>query len=262
MSCGGGYSRLSSKNNKLNRYNFIKNSKEGAILIEFAFAVPILFSLIYYIQDLHHLKQMQDRMKFVATEIASILQNISQNRVNKTITLTDIKHAACAAYLSFFPGKTLYNSAFRTSPLGYSVSGHIYCVKGLDDGTASVLWCKRWHSAIETYAPASLTIQEKDRFRTLVNLGTNVAPSAIYKDLKIEKNEIKIIIEAASHCADNLKLPDGKTVAQSGGRAKVYGFYIYPFKGTFPDADGGSINFSSVVIFTPKPGLFSEVEPK
>ena len=246
MPYGGGYSDLSFKNNQLNRYIFIKNSKKGAILIEFAFAVPVLFSLMYYVNDLHHLKQIQNRMRFIATEISSILQNISQNRANKAISITDIKYAVVTAYLSFFPGKTFYNTAWETSPLGYSSSGLIYCVKGLADGKASVLWCKRWHSAAGTYVPLSLSIQERDA-RSLVNLGTSVAPSDIYKDLQIETGEIKIIIETATHCSTNYKLSNGKTVAQAGGRAKVYGFYVYPFSGPFADSAGGSVDFNSVV---------------
>ena len=184
-------------------------------------------------------------MKFVAMEMASILQNISQNRTNKTITITDIKYTVAAAYLSFFPGKTFYNTAPLESPLGYSSSGNIYCIKGFADGKACVLWARRWHSAEVTYEPSSVSITGRDS-RSLVKLGTNVAPSDIYKDLKINEGEIKIIIEAATHCYINRF--DAK---------KTFGFYIYPFKGIFE-----WIALPSVVIFTPKPGLFSENPPQ
>lgn len=66
------------------------NSK-GAVLIEFAFGVSVLTTLIFYMQDLYRARYLKERMKFVGTEIVNILQNISQNRSDKTITKADIR---------------------------------------------------------------------------------------------------------------------------------------------------------------------------
>lgn len=255
-------SNLLFRNNKLNQSCYIKNSEKGAILIEFVLAIPVIFSLIYYIQDLSHLRQMQEKMQFVATEISSMLQNVSQERMDKTVTLTDLKNVIGCAYLSFFPGDTQYSTAKNTLPLGYGPSGHIYCVRGESDDKASVLWCKRWNSAVVDYVPNSLIIEDERDARSLINLGENVSPSDIYEDLEIYEGEIKIIVEAATCCSESYKLSDGGTVVELGGRSKAYGFYVYPFKGAFSDKAGESISLNSVVIFTPKPGLFSETPPE
>lgn len=131
MPYGEKYSDLSSENNKLNHYNFIKNSKSGAILIEFAFAVPVLFSLIYYAHDLYLLKKTQTQVDFMAEIMANVIQNISQNRTDKQITRRDLSYARAAAGLTYYGGSTHYtvnNSDWR--PLGSSLEFYVYLVKG------------------------------------------------------------------------------------------------------------------------------------
>ena len=214
---------------------------------------------MYYVHDLYHLKRIQERLKFIAEEMVNILQNISQTRANKAITNSDIKYASAAAYLSFFPGKTFYNTSENTSPLGYSSSGQLYCVKGQAGGKASTLWSRRFTSSMTTFSPSSVTIQKERDGRSVINAGTDITASAIHKDLKIAEGEIKILLEVGIHCAygdRDYKFPNGKTIAEAGGLAKVLGFYVYPFK-----SNTEHVMLHEVVIFTPKPGTFDPNKP-
>jgi hypothetical protein len=54
--------------------------------------------------------------------MANILQNISQNRENKKITKDDVKYAVAAAYLSIYPGKTMYTISNNRNPFGHTSS--------------------------------------------------------------------------------------------------------------------------------------------
>jgi hypothetical protein len=187
---------------------------------------------------------MHKKLKFVAHEMANILQNVSQNRANRKIRSSDIKCAIAAAYLSIYPGKTMYTISGR-SPLEHTSSGHLYCVKGLENGNASVVWCVRWHSANDSPTPATITLGGRDS-RSIVNTGSDVSASSIYPDLHIQKGQIKIIVEIAFH----------HYTSRGISAPKSFGFFVLN-----PPSKWDNIYFNTVAIFTPKPELFDEIAP-
>jgi Flp pilus assembly protein TadG len=238
------------------------NNKIGAILIEFAFAVPILITIIYYVHDLPKCVRIQERMEFVAHEMVNMLQNCSQNRGDKKITKNDIKHAVAGAYLTVFPGKTMYTTSDRTAPLGYVSHGHVYAVRGNGNGTASVLWCIRFHNAYDCPSPSQIVLDLP--WNSLVKRLTNSIPSNIYPDLKIQGTELKIIVECTFHYIRvptcGYKFTDGRLCADVSSKT-AFGFLILTPPGISDSIRGGSY-FHSVVIFTPKSGLFDGIAPQ
>ena len=240
-----------------------KRSK-GAILIEFAFAAPIMIMLLYYIHDLVRLKRWQSQMQFVAHQMASMLQNVSQNRTSKTITRTDIKYIYVSSYLTIFPGTTQFVYREFVPTLGYTPMIWIYYVKGNADSTASVVWALRFHSADFPKEPNRIDCDSKNGQRAVVKNLKNVAPSKIYPSLKIQPGEVKIILECQIHYSQwsGYSFPDGRNCSQVSPR-EAFGFYVYPIAPTnIPGASNDSIYFPSVVIFSPRSGLFSETAPK
>jgi hypothetical protein len=117
-------------------------------------------------------------------------------------------------------------------------------VKGLENEKASVIWCTRWHSANDSPSPGKISLAGRDS-RSLVNTGSNVDPSKIYPDLRIQKGEVKILIEIAFHNYE-YNIP----------AKKAFGFFVLN-----PPKSGDNIYFNTVVIFTPKPGLFGDTAP-
>ena len=113
-------------------------------MIEFAFAVPIMIMLLYYIHDLVRLKRWQSQTQFVAHQMASMLQNISPNQPT-AVTKDNLRHIISAAYLSIFPGVTRFSTKSSTAPYGYTPIAWIYCIKGNSDSSASVVWFQRYH---------------------------------------------------------------------------------------------------------------------
>jgi hypothetical protein len=92
---------------------------------------------------------------------------------------------------------------------------------------------------------------------SVVNFSTNIAPSAIYPKLRINPNEKKIIVECCC-CYHKENGPDtfsdGRK-CQNVSPREAFGLYILS-----PKAKGEGY-FNSVIIFTPKPGLFDQNPP-
>ncbi len=242
----------------------IKNKTKGAILIEFAIGLPILFILILYIHDLTHYKKIKDKTEFIAYEMANLFQNVSQNRINKAITFNDCRYVTAAAYLTFYRGTAMYFPHKESG--GHFPHPIIYYVKGLDNGNASCIWRTQMHPSTNTTPSTMLGGPDYvDYLISAVRYKTNVPPAQIYPGLKIKPGEIKIIIDSfifyhTTHSAYG---------AKGLSPREVFGFKIITpkFRNRTTGGISGGCNqnsgfFNSVVIFTPKAGLFSETPPK
>ena len=248
------------ESNKLNQKTFIKNLAKGAILVEFAFAVPILFVIIYYLLDLAKIKQYDSRMEFVVRQMAQILQLVSNGR---PITQKHIKYAVGAAYLSFYPGTALYSTSGATGPYygpGFA-HGKIYYVVCDNGGKASVQWCMQWQLGGGTSRgtdPNSIAVSSiTEDARSLIRTKLSVTPSEIYPPLSMNPGEKKIILEAFIYFAPNTGYQ--KVGGKSWGSVQnEFGFYIISPK----PARTTEFYFDKVVMFSPRPGLFSETPPQ
>ena len=223
-----------------------------------------MITLLYYIHDLVKLKRLQSQVHFVAHQMASMLQNVSQNRTDKAITKNDIRHIASAAYLTIFPGITQFTATGKHDGyLGYNPMWYVICVKGNENSTASVVWVQRYFSCNDAINPE--TINQDSRIdRTITSNLQNVEPSRIHPNLKLEKNEIKIILECTIHYsqASSYSFADGRNCS-TVSPSKAFGFFVYPLAPPkTQDGKNDAIYFHSVVIFSPRPGLFSETAPK
>ncbi len=242
----------------------------GVILIEFAFCMPILIILLFYINDLVKIKRYYSQTEFVAQQFANIIQNISQKRENKKITVNDLKYTVALAYQTIYPGKTMFwqGSGNHFVHIPHPI---IYYVKGNNDGTATTVWGKPfWTNDSPVTSPATIKTEAQTSSHdiSLINMGTNLQPSQIYQTLKINPGEVKIIVEAIIF----FKTTDKDTSGKSGYTARdVFGcrsvspklWFNKNSSYTHIDAAGGLRGgyFNSVVIFTPKPGLFDETAP-
>jgi Flp pilus assembly protein TadG len=238
----------------------------GSVLVEFALAIPVFVAIIYYMHDLPKLAHVKKRMEFVAHEMVNILQNISQGRDNKKITLNDIRYAVSATYLSFYPGLTQYTTSPNTNIFGHARHGHVVCVKGLANGNADILWRVRFHGAENSPSPLTLTASEGTWGSSIYQPSSaNIAPSVIYPSLQIREGEIKILVECGFHyhaVRDYWRyyFTNGRYCADVSDTS-AFGFLILqnlPGDGTKNDGT----YFNSVVIFKPKSGLFSEIIPQ
>lgn len=167
----------------------------GSVLIEFAICMPVLIILLFYIHDLVKMKRYYSQTEFVAQQFANIIQNISQKRSDKKIKLLDLKHALATAWLTMYPGKTMYATSGSRHEFIHFPYVMVYYVKGVSGGKASCIW----EYSIYSYTNATPTWNDNgkgtsDLSYSHIRWGTNVTPSTIYPSLKISEGEEKIII--------------------------------------------------------------------
>ncbi|MDR0968279.1 MAG: hypothetical protein LBL99_01430, partial [Holosporaceae bacterium] len=94
--------------------------------------------------------------------------------------------------------------------------------------------------------------------RPTVNYKQNVAPSEIYPTLSIKSGQVKIIVEVNLIYSSGYKFGDGSSCGNVAPN-RAFGFWMLPLYGRVPNGDASY--FNTVVIFTPKPGLFNETKP-
>jgi hypothetical protein len=212
---------------------------KGGILVEFALAIPLLVTILYFALDAPKHSLMKSRMKNSAYFSASMIQNISQNRADKRVTKKDLAFIITSSLMNIFHGLKQFNLIDSSINHCFGLS-YIYYVKGLPNGKASVLWV--WDSGSMISTPTRSTgIGYGDNGYSIVRYKTNVNPQEIHKDLVINEEEIKIIIDIMLCSRNDRKL----------------GFYLLEPKGSTQ----AFCFFNTVTIFKPKPGLFSETPP-
>lgn len=213
---------------------------KGGILVEFALAVPVLAIILYYASDVPRYSRYKSQMKNSAYMAASMIQNISQDRNNKTISKKDLKIIGISSFLNHFNGLQQF-IPFQTY---YGLTFLLY-VKGLPDGKASVIWM--WDSNTPTQPPTTSSSTSHTTVNTYssstLNVKKNVDPHEIHKDLIIKEGEVKIILQQTINY---------------GFSDKKIGFYLLT-----PTGSGYSQKcyFHTTIIFSPRPGLFSETPP-
>ena len=249
-------SNKSQSNNKI-KFPKFKRFRAGIILIELAVAFPILLIALYYVHDLPKHAQIRRRVNFIGHQLAGMLQNVSQNRTNKRITVKDIQNSTVAAYLSHCPGISMHgigNTSYWTLPKGYFPALYMHYVKGLPNGNASQLWTV---TCFTFYPTPYSNLMRSQHGQSAVSFLSDVPPEQIYKDLRIKPGEYKIILECTFFYSDNCRFVDGRTYYDVPPR-KAFGFlFLNPKR----EGRAGNFYFTSYVIFTPKPGLFDENLP-
>ncbi|MDR1236311.1 MAG: hypothetical protein LBJ96_04870 [Holosporaceae bacterium] len=201
------------------------------IFIEFVFAIPILVAILYYLHDIPKAKRMYAKMDFCAHCAVNIMQNHG-----KKITRTDLAYMLCASALTIWPGNTMYSGALGYRPLCY-----LYYVVGTAHNKCSVKW--GWDSGLPGSRPGGNRGQiiVGSNGHSSVRFETNA--EKVYPSLKIEKGEVKVILDICCHLQTPYLL------------RKYFGFYVI----SVPTRSYSC--FHAVVIFTPKPGLFDETAP-
>ena len=216
---------------------------------------------MYYISDLAKMKRYYEQTKFSAEMMANMLQNVSQSRDNKAINKTDIQNAFTAAFFNIYPDNN-FSPIVRGHKHDHWCEIFVYYVKGNDNGTASVVWAYiisqfNFYNSINMPSQTAWQEREDSNDRSHINIKINSTPSSICPELTIKPGEIKIILEACiDYDAELYKLHNGNSTS-TVDYSKVLGFYVIKPRYT-SRTKGERACFNSVVIFTPKPGLFSE----
>ncbi len=220
--------------------------------------MPVLIILLFYINDLVRIKRYYSQTEFVAQQMANILQNISKTRTQKAITQNDLRYAFCAANVSMFPGTTIYTQDANYP--GYTTWVQIYRVVGAGSGKAKCtarLELSAWNGKSP---PRNIwyTCTSGDHAGSKIRYySSGVDPSVIWPMLKMSSgdntSEEKILIEVCLFTDSSIR-PAGKSTDKQ----------ILGLKLLTPSClinKQWCFYFHSVVIFTPRNGLFTNSCP-
>jgi len=232
-----------------------RSASRGVVLIEFAVCMPVLIILLFYINDLVRIKRYYSQTEFVGQQIANMIQNISKTRSadKRKITKEDLARIHCLAWQTVYPGTTMFYTNSR-HPFGHVPYTHLYYVRGEEEGKASCVFRLAVSNTGVTKPTdfiSKVNVYKDNHSGSKIRFLTNTLPSNIYPTLKINKGEKKIIVETLM--MRNTTWTNGAADKSTVGLHLVnppmtkYGEFRYMFR--------------SVVIFTPKPGLFDEDGP-
>lgn len=238
-----------------------RKSSAGAILIEFAFSVPVFLALIYYLHDVPKVNRYNEQMKFVSYQLAQILQTTSKYRTNKAITKRDLQYATDAAYLSIYPGTSMRSKKGPGGPFvgpGFP-HGFLYYVKCDASGRASVKWVLKYQYGGDPKTIGGV-FHVMTEARSRVKILNNAAPESIYSGLSMQPGEVKMLVSSIvfySPMSSTYEKVDGRRWSQSSSREE-FGFLFAhaPHNGV-----SDQFYFENVAVFAPSAGLFSETVP-
>jgi hypothetical protein len=216
-----------------------------------AIVIPVLIAILYYLYDVPKARRMHAQTKFCANCIANILQNI-----NHRVTRNDLKCVVAAACLTIYPGKTMYSTVYgnMVSVYGNCPVTDIFCVKK-KDGKNKILW-KLVLDVIEATVATEVRVYERKAPVSIVGLNLD--------DIPLENGEIKIIVHCYRYffASGNRCLAISNRSLYSVTARETFGFLVFNPKQSDRDSEdklGGF--FMNVVVFKPKPELFSETAP-
>jgi Flp pilus assembly protein TadG len=250
------------------------NKRYGSILIEFAFGIPVLVSILFLVMDAPKFYYLKYKVKNTAYMASSLLQR----GVERAIIRKDLSQIFSAAFFSHFPGTSQYyiNSQWA---MGYTKIAHVYYVVGSAKGKAQVKW--GWKSNEKASNPNDNgTIFNTSQSTSVVKfLSFASDPNSIYKHLSLDEDEARIIIDVGFYLIDTTTTKNGgngsdvasaedeidatastttdSTAGIAADAKKCMGFSLLPLRSS---ADASYFNF--VLVFTPKKGLFTETAPK
>ncbi len=242
----------------------IKNSlskmtdTRGSILIEFAVCMPVLIGLLFLINDFIREKSYRDKTDFVSLQMVNILQNIgyTDHEIGiNNLSQDRAKDAVALAYLSIYPGTTMYKKDASGHGLIHTPQVNIYCVSKdedeSDDISSSCVWGWRIRSIDSSTNPETLDCSDisADSNFSIINWKTNTNPTSIYPNLSVSKSTPKkMIVEASLHWEPNQSSASGRKVDASG---KVFGCFGHnPSSATSKKGYNYSF-FPAICTFTP-----------
>jgi hypothetical protein len=218
----------------------IKNRKKGAILIEFAFAIPTLIVIMYFLLDVPTSYRLVSKLQKISELYAGMLLNINKQNRSRSITVNDLKSISKGIGM-IFTG-IIGNSAYP-----YYLSTYITCIKGTGSGN---IFEKKWNIHIKNNLMDGTITNSIDHSYSTFDSNSDTFPtSGNIKNFKIQKDEIKLVVENV--------IWYGSTEPSRGFNSK---FYILTVPALIKN--GAKTFGDKHAIISPPDGLITDTAPK
>lgn len=229
-------------------HNKIQNSI-GSVILEFAICTPVLVVLLFYAVDLSRIQNLYSKTNLSGLITVNMIQN-QQPPIQRNILHKIHIHA----WRTLYPSNDMFltNSKY---PRNHKPVTVIYYVQGNSDSTVSCIW-RAWIET-NTYNVSTITYNTStsaDEPASSVRFLKNTTAASIHPSLNIAANEKKIIVETF------IKRISNNTQYGSMNNKTALGLYIVDPPHIFKNGTTECM-FHSVVVFTPKEGLFTTSPP-
>ena len=205
-----------------------------------------MISLLFFLCDHYRFYELKDKVKSSAYLAASMVQQITNNRTNKQLTITDLGRITYASFLNFFH---LAKEMYVPMPLGLNPRMGYFWVKKTADNTYQYQVVESRPNTNKGYDDTSSLLLYKEFHEVTTKTETQVKellPDLVCDNIGDEKAVIWAVLQQ---------------IAGTFTKEKA-GFFVMPIKGFsgfgFSDAYVATVkgHFQYKLVFTPKPGLF------
>jgi hypothetical protein len=207
----------------------------GAILIEFAFAIPVLVIVLYFGLDVPMAYRISTKLHKFSELYSQILLNSTKQRVAKLLTLADLKNTSRSVGLAL-------TGIFQNTRYPFNLSTYVICVKGTGGNQFAIKWCVHIKNELNT----GIISNDSTYTYSTVQSGHSGHGGNI-KTLTIQKDEVKLLVETVAWY-DSLN---------SRGFNNV--FYLLAIPGK--TISGAKTFGDRTAVITPYEGMISETTP-
>jgi hypothetical protein len=253
------YSAAPSSLDRKNRSD--RQNSRGSVLIEFAICVPVLIMCLVAMHDIPKYYQIQAKLTFAAHCCVNMLQDVSVNRANKKITKSDVQRIAHAwTLIPWSNPNIVYQNSAGKLPLNFFANIFLFYVVGTGDNKCKVMWSLYSSTNTKTIptlnwnsnTSGALTAGWASSLRLKGNLQTNINSTKLLPNFHIKNEEKKVIVEIVLYSYN-----------PPSHFRRGFGFWMLsPKPSVTPPSSKERGFFTTFVIFTPKPGLFTETPPQ
>ncbi len=218
-----------------NRLKYLLNYKKGTILIEFAFSLPVLIIILFFITDGPLAYRTSNKLQKMSELTAQMILNIKGRHVSP-LTIDDLVNISRAAGIALTNVKD-------TEKYPFHLSTYIMCIRGTGANSFEIKW--NIHIDNNLVNQQVIANANDDLLYSSINKNTTNLKGTL-ANFVIQPGELQLLIETVAWYSDN-------------GRGFNKNFYLLTIPGQ--KKNNAKTFGDRFAIITPPSGLISESIP-
>ncbi len=171
-------------------FGFLKKiSSKGGVLLEFAFSLPVLIIILFFITDAPLLYRISNKLQKISELSAQMILN-TKGRYLAPLTLEDLQRVSQAAgiYLTNVKKSTKYP---------FHLSTYVICVKGTNNNCFEVKWSVHIDNDLSSSTSQQTPLEINTFLYSSIDQKTTQLKGTL-SNFKIQPGEIKLLIETVA----------------------------------------------------------------
>ncbi|MDR1551159.1 MAG: hypothetical protein LBS14_00560 [Holosporaceae bacterium] len=187
--------RIAQWDNHERKYKILEKKSRGAVLLEFAYAIPILIMMMYFGLDVPNSSRFATKMHKTSELYSQMLINLIRSRYDRTIHIQDLINISRSIGLVF-------TGTYLTNKYKFHLVTCIISITGLADNKFKVNGCIGSSVFLNGGTVTAATEHEK-ALATVTETHSNAAHPGKLVNLHIKRGERKLLIETIAYYYPN-----------------------------------------------------------